>query len=99
MMEKDQMSSASSTAGNTFKERDADAALNNNFLAVSTKNARDASENSSIADVDPESEQQVKTAEEGPRDITGWKWAAGNGQLLFYPSLVRLSYSHWTIPS
>src|SRR4051812_33334140 len=77
MTEKNQISSAGSTAGNTRNEKEAEARSNNNFLAAPSKETRDVSENSSTTDVDPEkSEQLTETAEElPPRDITGWKWA------------------------
>lgn len=74
MTEKDQTSSAGSTAGTTLNEKEAEAGSN---LATTSKETREVSENSSTADVDPEkSEQQTETTEElPPRDITGWKWA------------------------
>jgi hypothetical protein len=77
MTEKNQISSTGSTAGNILNEKEAEAGLNNNFLAALSKETRDVSENSSTTDVDPEkSEQPAETVEElPPRDITGWKWA------------------------
>ncbi|KAG9233585.1 major facilitator superfamily domain-containing protein [Amylocarpus encephaloides] len=73
MTEKDQTSSAGSTAGTTLNEKESEAGSN---LATTSKETREVSENSSTADVDPEkSEQQTETTEElPPRDINGWKW-------------------------
>ncbi|KAH6665606.1 major facilitator superfamily domain-containing protein [Halenospora varia] len=77
MTEKDQISSAGLTVGNTLNENKAEVGSNNNFLATPSKETRDVYKNSSTTDVDLEkSEQQTETAEElPPRDITGWKWA------------------------
>jgi hypothetical protein len=77
MTEKNQISSAGSTARNTVNEKEVEAGSNNNFLAAPSKETRDVSKNSLTIDVDPEkSEQLAETAKElPPRDITGWKWA------------------------
>jgi hypothetical protein len=77
MTEKNQISSAGSTAGNTINKKEAEAGSNNNFLAASHKKTQDVSKNSLTTDINPEkSEQPAETAEElPPQDITSWKWA------------------------